>query len=903
MISTPLRNQDRFASGMALALLALCAVVPAGAQVPASARAPAAASAPSLGTAAGGAAAAATRSPDAAAGARGDLRPTVRFGADDTGGGHVQTAAALRALLPEAGFPQPAIEDGTAHLPPLMLGGLSPDHTAVLVNGHRRHSTALLNVNGTLGRGAVTSGLNALPLAALGGIEVVRGDPGARVASGAAAGSVNLRLHEELGRSFRATYGQTASGDGETMQAVLRAGAVLGREGVVHVTGVWRDAEPTDRATPDTRQQYFGRTAAGDPTPISGAFGSGTGAPPAGTAFDPREATADRTAQRYGEPGGRELAAAVNARLPLAAAGEIYGFGDFSVRRGESALFFRRPGDARVVRALWPDGFEPLLETRVHDWSAVGGWRGTTGGGWSYDLAASGGANTVAYDVKNTNNASLGAAGGTAFYSGKLGYAEAAASLEVGRAVPLGFAQPARIGVGADVRRETFWIKAGAADSWRDGGAAVADGPEAGRDAAQGAQGFPGFRPVDESDTDRGVAAAHATVAQAVNGRLFLELSGRYERTEDAGETVSGGAGARLDLFGGLAVRGAAGTTFRQPHLAQARFSSTATNFIGGLPFENRTFPAGDPIGRALGATDLKPEKADRISAGVIWKPGANFGFEADVYRVDLDDRLFLTSNFLGSAVATFLESRGVSGATGGRFFSNDAATRTDGLDAAVHGTFAPAAGNRLALRAAYHVHRTRLTRVGTTPAGLAALGVTTPLFDLTEEIRLTRGQPRDNLFLSAAWDVGRWRTTLRVSRYGETEAVALTNVTQAQIDALAPGYRLRAVTRELRQEPAGAAGAPQIGLPTTVTDVVQTFDAKWVTDLEVSCRLTDTIRWSVGATNLFDVYPTKNVASRIGPGGIAVAGNDNGGTTPYNAISPFGFAGAFIYTTVDVRF
>ena len=817
-------------------------------------------------------------------------------------GGETETGRLLRGELPAANQPQPAIDDGTGHLAPFMLRGLSPDHTAIQVNGHRRHSSALVNVNNSVGRGAMTGGLDALPLAAVAGIDVVRGGGDPRMAAGAMAGGVNLRLHEELGRTAIFHFGRTAGGDGETLEAAVRSGAVLGRNGVVHVTAVWRERGATDRAEADTRQWYFGRGAGGVATPISGAVLSGTGAPPAGVTFDPREATAARGAQQFGDATLERRAVVANARLPLARDVELYGFGDFSVTKGESALFFRRPGDARVVRALWPDGFMPLLLSRIADWSAGAGWRGRGADGARWDLSATAGANTIAFDVRDTNNASLGAASPREMYAGKLGYAEATVKLEAGRPLGLGLAQPAEATIGVDLRREHYRIRAGAADSWRDGGAVVADGPDAGRTAPQGAQGFPGFRPEDGIDATRGVAAAYAGLTQHVNARLLLALAGRYARTEQAGETLGGSVSARVELGAGLAARGSVARTYRQPHLGQQWYSATATNFIGGQPFDNRTFPVAHPVARALGAAALKPEKGDLAGAGLTWNPVPAFGVEADVFRVDLDDQVVLSSNFLGSAVATFLESRGVSGATGGRFFTNDAATRTDGLEAALRWTWAWAPDGRLTFRGGYHRHKTRLTRAGRTPAGLATLGVTTPLIDSTEEIRLTRGQPRDGARLGVDLEKGRWSAAVRFSRYGEMEAVALTNVTAAQIAALSPGHTVRTVSRVLEQEAGGSAGGPLIGAATTVTDLVQVFSAQWVTDLDLRYRLTDAVRWSVGVANLFDVYPDRAVASRVA-GGSAFGGSDNAGTTPYSAMTPFGFNGAFFYTNVEVKF
>ena len=52
------------------------------------------------------------------------------------------------------------ISDGTDHVDPAALRGLGPDQVLVLINGKRRHTSSLVNVNGTFGRGSVGTDLN-----------------------------------------------------------------------------------------------------------------------------------------------------------------------------------------------------------------------------------------------------------------------------------------------------------------------------------------------------------------------------------------------------------------------------------------------------------------------------------------------------------------------------------------------------------------------------------------------------------------------------------------------------------------------------------------------------------------------------------------------------------------------
>ena len=74
---------------------------------------------------------------------------------------------ALSVTLPSFNFPRPGLTDGTDTVRPATLRGLAPDQTLVLVNGKRRHAAALVNVNGSIGRGAASADLNAIPNTAL----------------------------------------------------------------------------------------------------------------------------------------------------------------------------------------------------------------------------------------------------------------------------------------------------------------------------------------------------------------------------------------------------------------------------------------------------------------------------------------------------------------------------------------------------------------------------------------------------------------------------------------------------------------------------------------------------------------------------------------------------------------
>ena len=122
--------------------------------------------------------------------------------------GLTETNMILNNLLPSFNFPQPSMTDGTDHVRPAQLRGLAPDHTLVLVNGKRRHTSALLNLNGSVGRGSSAVDLNAIPANAIKRIEVLRDGAAAQYGSDAIAGVINIVLKDASeGGEVSATYG------------------------------------------------------------------------------------------------------------------------------------------------------------------------------------------------------------------------------------------------------------------------------------------------------------------------------------------------------------------------------------------------------------------------------------------------------------------------------------------------------------------------------------------------------------------------------------------------------------------------------------------------------------------------------------------------------------------------
>jgi iron complex outermembrane receptor protein len=109
--------------------------------------------------------------------------------------GYAETAQIIQSL----NFPRPTISDSTDTVRPATLRGLGPDQVLVLINGKRRHQSALVHMNNSISRGSTGVDLNAIPVAAIDRIEVLRDGAAAQYGSDAIAGVINIVLRSGAG--------------------------------------------------------------------------------------------------------------------------------------------------------------------------------------------------------------------------------------------------------------------------------------------------------------------------------------------------------------------------------------------------------------------------------------------------------------------------------------------------------------------------------------------------------------------------------------------------------------------------------------------------------------------------------------------------------------------------------
>ncbi|MDB5475980.1 MAG: TonB-dependent receptor [Phenylobacterium sp.] len=660
--------------------------------------------------------------------------------------GTTELAAAMATVAPSLDFPRPSITDGTDSVRPATLRGLAPDQTLVLLNGKRRHASALVNVNGSIGRGSAAVDLNSIPTIALDHIEVLRDGAAAQYGSDAIAGVINMRLREAReGGGVSATYGiyhttvKTARApggrdykDGPTYTVAGWQGLPLGADGFLTVSAEYRFRNPTSRGDLDPRVS-----------------------PPAVTS-------------RYGDPQEEDKTIYLNAGLPLNDTWKAYGFAGYQKRKTDSAANPRLFNNANNVLAIFPQGFLPLITTDIDDFTASGGVKGEAGG-FNVDAGVVYGYNKVHYGVIHSVNASLGAASPTTFDAGTMRYDQWVAVVDLTKPLEFGFAKPANLAFGAEYRHEGYAIGAGDTPSW-------VLGPF--NTKAAGAQGFPGFKPSNVVDKTRHSYAAYVDLDAPVTAAFDVDIAARYENYSDFGSTTNGKISARYELTPSFALRGTVASGFRAPALQQQYFTATSTNFIliNGVntPVEVSTFPATSATAAALGAKPLQPEKSVNYSVGAVFHQGP-FELTADAYQIDIKNRIVLSENILGTptgsptAVAIFnlLNPPGTSGIGGGRFFINGVQTTTKGLD--IVGRYHLETDNigRFDFTAAANFNSTKVKRVPTT-AVLSGLPVPPILFDRGNRLTFEEGTPKQKHVLGVDWTQGAFGVSAKATYYGD---------------------------------------------------------------------------------------------------------------------------------------
>tara|TARA_R110000796_G_scaffold225181_2_gene341550 strand:- start:493 stop:2913 length:2421 start_codon:yes stop_codon:yes gene_type:complete len=656
--------------------------------------------------------------------------------------GRVELNQILSTTVPSFNFNQTAINDGTDIIRPATLRGLSPDQTLVLVNGKRRHITALVNINGSVGRGSAAVDLNSIPTSAIGNVQVLRDGASAQYGSDAIAGVINVILREaDHGGGVNIRYGAHVTDpeglnrsevDGQTTNVGGWAGFGLGENGFLTVSGEYSLRQRSNRAGIDPRQQF-----------------------PDDPAYAEAERSFDRLNHVYGNGRMENINFFLNSGYTLNNGVELYAFGGVQEREAESPGFYRRASDSRNVPEIYPGGFLPVIGGDVSDYSLGGGVRGEAGG-WDYDVSAVYGSNELDYSVTNSLNASLGPDSQTSFDAGSLAFDQVTLNADIVKTFDNLLPGETSLAFGAEYRDETFEIGAGEEASY-------IQGPFP---AAAGSQVFPGFTPESEVDESRNAASIYGEVEWVPNEKTLISAAVRYEDYSDFGDAVTGKLAGRYDFTDQVAVRGAVATGFRAPSLQQQYFTAISTNFIDGVPFEVGTFPATSPASVALGGGQLDAEESTSFSLGTVLTPTNNWFVTIDAYQINIDDQIFLTENLGGDEVDAVLADAGVTGVQRVRFFQNGIETETKGVDIVTKYAFDFGTLGTLDASAAFNYSKTEVTHV---PDNLVIPDL--ELFSRSNRLTLEESAPETKFILAGNYTYQQADFVLRATRFGEVLA------------------------------------------------------------------------------------------------------------------------------------
>ncbi|MCT3809181.1 TonB-dependent receptor [Elizabethkingia anophelis] len=837
----------------------------------------------------------------------------------------------LNAVAPSFTSTVQTNADGTDHLDPAQLRGLGPDQVLVLVNGKRRHTSALINVNGSPGRGTVGTDLNAIPSFALSRIEVLRDGASAQYGSDAIAGVMNLQLKRDTGKlTGQVSYGgyltdaaknHTGNWDGDQIQVDLNYGAKVGKKGgFVNVTFSSQYRNPTFRAGVESGNIYnaynaIEKRAAEGGVNLSSYFSNINqikGTPNEqqfvglvhqyaqkvnyfDNAYQQQIQNANSITALQALLGGnytdQELAYRgqerrdfnmwvgqsklnnnqifVNAEIPLSDTWKVYTFGGYGYRYGTSGGFYRRPNQSRTFTGLYLDGYLPKINTDIHDVSLSAGVKGTWDG-WNVDFSNTFGQNAFNYTINNTGNTSLRFNSPSTFKAGGLRFLQNTINLDFSKKFDvfngLNFA------FGGEQRHENFQITPGAPASYLTydvNGNPVTDFKTQlrptdffGNALPGGSQVFAGFRDVNAVKKSRNSYAAYADAEVNFTNWLLVDGAVRYENYSDFGNTVNFKLASRIKLMKDLNFRFAGSTGFRAPSIHQIYYNTTSTLFTNGQLLEVGTFSNDSQIAGLLQIPKLKQETSQSVSAGFTYKiPALNLNITADGYWIKVKNRIVLTGQFarptgdynlMTPSQQKFWDAFNEAGVNAAQFFANAIDTETRGVDVVISHNYKTSG---FSLKNDFAINLNKTKRVGNIHSSdlLRDAGLEGTYFSENSRIYLEEAVPRVKASLAHTLQFGKLDVYVRNTYYGKV------------------------------------TGADVIVQPNTH----QIMSDRVITDLSVAYGFSKNISLTLGANNVFDVYPSRN---------LPVSSN-NDQFVYTRSTSQFGMNGRYLFTRLNFNF
>lgn len=527
----------------------------------------------------------------------------------------------LKSLVPSY-TATPATGDGSAFVRPTSLRGMAPDQTLVLVNGKRRHRTALVHFFApAAGNGAHGPDVGMIPNIALKSVEVLRDGAAAQYGSDAIAGVMNFRIKDaDKGGEVMVQYGQYYEGE-DSIKFAANKGFAFGDDGFVNISVEHTDNDALSRGIqrPDAQALID-----------AGVVGVGADSPFGDEPF----------AQTWGRPETSGTRLFVNAGMKLAEDADLYVHGNYADTEGRYRFFYRNPGHSTLAALsdlgytgdLLNTGYTPYLDGDQKDFSLVAGVKGQFSNGMYYDFSGSYGFNELDYFLQNTTNPSLGLNSGgdplqRNFDVG--GYEQEETNFNADFSIPIGLDMS--FAFGAEWREETYTINAGEPSSY----------------FGSGSNGLGGFQPQDSGEFSRDNWAVYGELDHDISDNWLVQYALRYEDFSDFGNTTNGKIATRYNVTDDLILRAAVSTGFHAPTPGQANVRTTITTFDGttGLQIEEGLVPPTSELALLAGGAPLKEEESTNYSVGFTYSTGDNTSLTADFYQIEVDDRIYRTGD------------------------------------------------------------------------------------------------------------------------------------------------------------------------------------------------------------------------------------------------------------------
>ena len=692
----------------------------------------------------------------------------------------------IRAMVPSY-TATPATGDGSAFVRPTSLRGTAPDQSLVLVNGKRRHRSSLLHFFApAAGNGAHGVDIGMIPSIAVKRVEVLRDGASSQYGSDAIAGVINFVMKDASeGGQIQAQYGEHFDGE-QSVRVAANAGFAIGDSGFVNVSIDAVDNDALSRGI--QRPDAAGLIADGVDPSLIGADAPFGDAP---------------LLQTWGRPETEGVRFFVNSGFDISDTAQLYARLGLADTDGRYRFFYRPPDHSSLTQHIadgWtglPAGYTPFLDGAQDDASIVLGVNGEFDSGMAYDFSFNYGKNELDYFLNNTVNGDLPLTGTCPaceisqrdFDVG--GYAQEETNLNADFSIPV--SDTVNFAFGVEARQETFTLFAGESTSFLGGGSS----------------GFRGVEPKNAGSHDRDNVGIYADIEHDVTDQLLLQYAARYENFSDFGGTLNGKLAARFRFTDSFAIRGAVSTGFHAPTPGQANISTIITTFDGntGLQVEEGLVPTTDPAVAAVGGTALTEETSLNISAGFTADFGDFVSLTADVYQIEVDDRIYRTGDI---AVPPDPNDPPNAPARSISFYTNALDVEHTGLDIVATSDFDIGSASSLSLSLAYAYNKIEVT-------GQRLVNGVQPVNDgLVEDIENNYPEHRwvltGNLFLGESFNI-----LARINYYGE------------------------------HYDERGRIG--------DAVDPSAQIDSTMYIDLEAGWQISDSFRAVVGATNVTDEF------------------------------------------------